>query len=200
MPIGVPKVPCRLSEGSRSDWVDVYNILSRERVLFLIQSLDDKIVNQIVRLLLYLSCERGEVDISLYVNFSGGSGISGLSLVDTIQYIKADVSTINVGLATSIATFVIARGKRGKRFSLPYARFMVHQSDEKSQGSATNIFSESKETIRLRRCISQLYVTFTEQLVSRIIIDLDRGEFLNARQACEYGIIDLVSRNVAILL
>jgi ATP-dependent Clp protease protease subunit len=200
MPIGVPKVPCRLSEGSRYDWVDVYNRLSRERVLFLIQSLDGKIVNQIVGLLLYLSCERAEVDISLYVNFPGGSGISGLSLVDTIQYVKVDVSTINLGLATSIATFVIARGRRGKRFSLPYARFMVHQSDEESQGSAANIFSESKEAIRMRRCISQLYAIFTEQLVNRIVIDLDRGEFLNAQQACEYGIIDLVSRNATILI
>jgi ATP-dependent Clp protease protease subunit len=196
MPIGVPKVPYRLPGEAQPQWVDIYNRLSRERVLFLTQDLEDEITNQLVGLLLYLSSEDNKHFIFLYVNSPGGSVACGLSLVDTIQYIKADVNTINVGTAASIASFVVAGGKRGKRLSLPHARFIIHQPEGGNKGQATEIFAEAEEVIRLRRSIGRLYSEFTGQPLSRVARDLDRDEFLNAKQACDYGLIDLVGSNI----
>jgi len=196
MPIGVPKVPYRLPGEGQPQWVDIYNRLSRERVLFLTQDLEDEITNQLVGLLLYLSSEDNKRFIFLYVNSPGGSVAGGLSLVDTIQYIKADVNTINVGTAASIASFVVARGKQGKRISLPHARFMIHQPEGGNKGQATEVFAEAEEVIRLRRSIGRLYSKFTGQPLIRVAKDLDRDEFLNASQACEYGLIDLVGKDI----
>ena len=195
MPLGVPKVPYRLPKDNRSQWVDIYNCLSRDRVLFLVRNLDDKRANRLIGLLLYLSFKGKNFDVSLYVNSVGGLEAYGLSLVDAIQYVKVDVNTINVGLAVSIASFVIASGAHKKRFALPHARFMVRQPNGGSRGSAIEVFTDSKEKIRARRVISSLYTKFTGQLRSRIVGDLDRDDFLNAKQACEYGLIDFVGRN-----
>lgn len=192
MPIGVPKVPYRLPGDTQHQWVDIYNRLSHERVLFLTQDLEDEITNQLIGLILYLSSEDYKQDIFLYVNSPGGSVACGLSLVDTIQYIVADVNTINVGTAASMASFIVAGGKRGKRLALPHARFIIHQPEGGSKGQATEVFAEAEEVIRLRRAIGRLYSEFTGQVLNRIAIDLDRDEFLNAKQACEYGLIDLV--------
>ena len=196
MPIGVPKVPYRLPGENQSQWIDIYNRLSRERVLFLTQDLEDEITNQLVGLLLYLSSEDENRDVFLYVNSPGGSVTCGLSLVDTIQYIKSDVNTINVGTAASMASFVVARGKRGKRLALPHARFIIHQPEGGSKGQATEVFAEAAEVIRIRRTIGRLYAKFTQQSLIRIAVDLDRDEFLNTKQACEYGLIDLVRNDV----
>jgi ATP-dependent Clp protease protease subunit len=196
MPIGVPKVPYRLLGESQPQWVDIYNRLSRERVLFLTQDLEDEITNQLVGLLLYLSSEDEKRDIFLYVNSPGGSVACGLSLVDTIQYVKADVNTINIGTAASMASFVVAGGKQGKRLALPHARFIIHQPEGGSKGQATEVFAEAKEVVRIRRVIGRLYAEFTGQPLKRIALDLDRDEFLNAKQAYEYGLIDLVGSDL----
>lgn len=200
MPIGVPKVPYRLPSEKHLQWVDIYNYLSRERILFLTQDLTDEITNQLIGLLLYLNSEDRKRDIFLYVNSPGGSVICGLSLVDTIQYIKADVNTINIGTAASIASFVVARGNQKKRLALPHARFIIHQPEGGSKGQATEIFAEAEEVIRLRRAIGRLYSEFTGQSLNQIAKDLDRDAFLNAKQACEYGLIDLVGKRANLML
>jgi ATP-dependent Clp protease protease subunit len=112
--------------------------------------------------------------------------------VDTIQYINVDVNTINVGTAASRASFVIARGRQGKRLALPHARFIIHQPERGSKGQATEIFSEAEEVIRLRQAIGRLYSEFTGQSLNQVALDLDRAEFLGAKQACDYGLIDSV--------
>jgi ATP-dependent Clp protease protease subunit len=146
--------------------------------------------------LLYLSSEDEKRDIFLYVNSPGGSVACGLSLVDTIQYVKADVNTINIGTAASMASFVVAGGKQGKRLALPHARFIIHQPEGGSKGQATEVFAEAKEVVRIRRVIGRLYAEFTGQPLKRIALDLDRDEFLNAKQAYEYGLIDLVGSDL----
>merc|ERR1711862_854669 len=142
-----------------------------------------------IGLLLYLNSEDKKRDIFLYVNSPGGSVICGLSLVDTIQYIDAEVNTINIGIAASTASFVVARGSRKKRLALPHARFIIHQPEGGSKGQATEVFAEAEEVIRLRRAIGRLYAEFTGQPLSQISKDLDRDAFLNAKQAFSYGLI-----------
>jgi ATP-dependent Clp protease, protease subunit len=192
MPIGVPKVPYRLPGESQAQWVDIYNRLSRERVLFLTQDLDDERSNQLVGLLLYLSAEDASKDIFLYINSPGGSVACGLALVDTRRYVKSEVNTIVVGTAASRASLVLAAGSRGKRLALPRSKVRIHQPEGGSKGQATEVFAEAEEVIRLRRAIGRLYADFTNQPLARIAADLDRDEFRNATQAREYGIIDLV--------
>lgn len=194
MPIGVPKVPYRLPGEKHPQWVDIYNCLSRERILFLTQDLTDEITNQLIGLLLYLNSEDKKRDIFLYVNSPGGSVICGLSLVDTIQYIISDVNTINIGIAASMASFIVARGSRSKRLALPHTRFIIHQPEGGSKGQATEVFAEAEEVIRIRRAIGCLYAEFTGQPLDQIAKDLDRDAFLNAKQAFEYGLIDLVGK------
>jgi ATP-dependent Clp protease protease subunit len=200
MPIGVPKVPYRLPGEGQSQWIDIYNCLSRERILFLTQDLEDETSNQLIGLLLYLSSEDRKRDIFLYVNSPGGSVSCGLSIVDTIQYINTNVNTINVGTAASIAAFVVARGTPEKRLALPHSRFIVHQPEGGSKGQATEVFAEAEEVIRLRRTIGRLYSEFTGQPLNRIAEYLDRDVFLNAKEACEYGLIDLVGKSTKILV
>jgi len=196
MPIGVPKVPFRLPGETQPQWIDIYNCLSRERVLFITQELEDEITNQLIGLILYLSSEIDKNDLFLYVNSPGGSVACGLSLVDTISYIKTDVNTINVGLAASMASFVVAGGEPGKRLALPHSRFIIHQPEGRSKGQATEVFAEAQEVIRLRRTIGRLYSNFTGQSLSRLASDLDRDEFINAKQAYNYGLIDFVGSDV----
>lgn len=199
MPIGVPKVPYRLPGENQLQWVDVYNRLSRERVLFLTQDIEEETTNQLIGLLLFLSSEDEKRDIFLYVNAIGGFVVCGLSLVDTIQYINADVNTINVGTAASRASFVVARGKKGKRLALPHARFIIHQPERGSKGQATEIFAEAEEVVRLRQAMGRLYSEFTEQSLDQVASDLDRDEFLSAEQACNYGLIDSVRTNTKLV-
>ena len=195
MPIGVPKVPYRLPGEKQVQWVDIYNRLSRERVLFLTEDIEEEATNQIIGLLLYLSSEDEKRDIFLYINATRGFIVCGLSLVDTIQYISADVNTINVGTAASRASFVVARGKKGKRLALPHARFIIYQPERGSKGQATEIFAEAEEVIRLRQAIGRLYSEFTGKTLDQVALDLDRDEFLGAEQACKYGLIDSVRTN-----
>lgn len=195
MPIGIPKVPYRLPGDTQFQWVDIYNRLYRERMLFLTQDLEDEMTNQLIGLLLYLNSEDNHRDIFIHINSIGGSVTCGLSITDTIQYIKSDVNTINVGIAASIAAFVTARGHKGKRLALPHARFIIHQPEGGTQGQATDVFAEVQEVIRLRRTIGKLYASFTGQTLKQIAADLDRDEFLSAKQACDYGLVDQVGSN-----
>jgi ATP-dependent Clp protease protease subunit len=161
-------------------------------VLFLTQNLDDETTNQLIGVLLYLGSEDKECDIFLYVNSNGGSVSCGLSLVDTMNHIKTDVNTVNVGTAESIASLVMASGRKGGRLALPHARFRIHQPEGCATGQATEVLTESKEVVRIRRTIGYLYAEFTGQSLDCIALGLDRDEFLDATQAFAYGLIDCV--------
>ena len=194
MPIGVPKVPYRILGDQTSQWIDIYQRLSRERVLFLAQDLEEDSTNQLISILLYLNADVNQQDVFIYINSTHGSTACGLAIVDTIQYIKSDVNTINIGIARSIAAFVVARGNQNKRLSLPNARFILRQPENESMGQATEIFSAAEEIIRLRVAIGKLYAEFTGKSIAQITRDLDRDDFLSAKQAYEYGIIDFVGK------
>lgn len=193
MPIGVPKVPFRLPGEPAAQWVDLYNRLYRERVLFLCQDLDDELANQLIGIMLYLNAEEESRDFFLYINSPGGSVTCGIALYDAINFVSADVTTICVGTAASMASFVLAGGTRDKRIALAHSRIMIHQPEGGSRGQASEIISESEELLRIRRQIGTLYAERTGQPLNKISRDMDRDQFMSAREAKEYGLVDQVA-------
>ncbi len=192
MPIGVPKVPYQLPGSPYSDWIDIYNRLYRERIIFLGKEVDDEITNQIIAVMLYLDSEDQNKDIYLYINSPGGSVTAGMAIYDTMQHIKSDVVTICVGLAASMGSFLLAAGKQGKRLALPHSRIMIHQPSGGVRGQATDIEIEAREILRIRRQLNQIYADKTGQSVEKIEKDIDRDFFMSAQEAKEYGLIDRV--------
>ncbi|MEQ9000589.1 MAG: ATP-dependent Clp protease proteolytic subunit [Coleofasciculus sp. B1-GNL1-01] len=192
MPIGVPKVPYQLPGSPYSDWIDIYNRLYRERIIFLGKEVDDEITNQIIAVMLYLDSEDQNKDIYLYINSPGGSVTAGMAIYDTMQHIKSDVVTICVGLAASMGSFLLAAGKQGKRLALPHSRIMIHQPSGGVRGQATDIEIEAREILRIRRQLNQIYADKTGQTVEKIEKDIDRDFFMSAQEAKEYGLIDRV--------
>ncbi|BEI31729.1 ATP-dependent Clp protease proteolytic subunit (chloroplast) [Bryopsis sp. KO-2023] len=190
MPIGVPKVPFRLPGEPSAQWVDLYNRLYRERVLFLCQDLDDELANQLIGIMLYLNAEEKAKDLYIYINSPGGSVTCGIAVYDIMNYIKSDVTTICVGTAASMASFILAGGCRGKRIAFPHSRIMIHQPEGGSQGQASEVLSESEEVMRIRRQVGQIYAERTGQTLSRISRDMDRDQFLSAQEAKKYGLVD----------
>ncbi len=192
MPIGVPKVPYRMPGEQYTQWVDIYNRLYRERIIFLPRDIDDEIANQIVAVMLYLDSEDPGKDIYLYINSPGGIVNSGLMIYDTMQHIKSDVVTICVGLAASMGSFLLAGGTKGKRLALPHSRIMIHQPSGGASGQASDIEIQAKEIIRLRRQLNGIYANNTGQTLEKIEKDMDRDFFMSAEEAKEYGLIDKV--------
>ena len=190
MPIGVPKVPFRLPGEPTAQWVDLYNRLYRERVLFLCQDLDDELANQLIGIMLYLNAEEKLKDLYLYINSPGGSVTCGIAVYDIMNYINSDVITLCVGTAASMASFILAGGTRGKRIAFPHSRIMIHQPEGGSQGQASEVLSESEEVIRIRRQVGKIYADRTVQSLSQISRDMDRDQFMSAREAKEYGLVD----------
>lgn len=190
MPIGVPKVACRLPGEENAQWVDLYNKLFRERVLFLCQNLDDEIANQLIGIMLYLNAEESDKDLYLYINSPGGSVICGIGVFDIMNYITADVITICTGTAASMSSFVLAGGSYGQRIAFPHSRIMIHQPEGGSQGQASEVISESEEVIRIRNQVGRIYSERTGQPLSRISRDMDRDQFMSAREAKIYGLVD----------
>jgi ATP-dependent Clp protease, protease subunit len=193
MPIGVPKVPFRLPGEPSAQWVDLYNRLYRERVLFLCQELDDELANQLIGIMLYLNAEEKNKGLYIYINSPGGSVTCGIAVYDAMNYIKSEVTTICVGTAASMASFILAGGDRGKRIALPYSRIMIHQPEGGSQGQASEVLSESEEVMRIRRQVGRIYADRTGQPLSRISRDMDRDQFMSAREAKDYGLVDQVA-------
>src|SRR6056300_1091052 len=193
MPIGVPKVAYRLPGEAVPQWVDLYNRLYRERVLFLGSGLDDELANQLNGIMLYLSAEDSSRALFLYINSPGGSVTAGLSVFDIMNYVQASVTTIGIGFAASMASFILAGGERGSRIALPHCRVMIHQPQGGMEGQASEVVLEKEEIVRLRRLIGRLYVDLTGQSLSTIANDLDRDKYLSAREAREYGLVDLVA-------
>ena len=196
MPIGVPKVPFRLPGEPSAQWVDLYNRLYRERVLFLCQELDDELANQLVGIMVFLTAEDNSKGLYIYINSPGGSVTSGIAVYDGMNYATIDITTICVGTAASMASFVLAGGEKGKRIALPHSRIMINQPEVGNQGQASEVLSESEEVIRLRLEVAKIYAQRTGQSLSKISRDMDRDQFMSAREAKEYGIVDQVAVDV----
>jgi len=192
MPIGVPKVAYRVPGSQQAEWVDIYNRLYRERIVFLGSEIDDELANQIIGVMLYLDSEDSDKPIYLYINCPGGSVISGLAIYDAMQHIKSEVITINLGLAASMASFILAAGSKGKRLALPSSRTMIHQPMGGAQGQAEDIKVEAAQIMRIRDNLVKMYSMMTGQTQEQIIVDLDRDNFLSAQEAADYGLIDRV--------
>jgi len=194
MPIGIPKIPFKLPGDSIAEWVDIYNRLYRERILFLCQQIDDDLSNQLIGIMLYLNGEKRSKDIYLYINSPGGSVTCGIGIYDIMNYIQPEITTICVGTAASMASFVLTGGTIGKRLAFPHSRIMIHQPEGGSQGQATQILWESEEVLRIRRQVGQIYAERTGQTLARISKDMDRDQFMSARVAKNYGLIDNLAK------
>ncbi|MDC0834779.1 ATP-dependent Clp protease proteolytic subunit [Geitlerinema sp. CS-897] len=192
MPIGVPKVPYQMPGDTYTQWIDIYNRLYRERIIFIGRDIDDELANQVIAVMLYLASEDPDKDIMLYINSPGGLVSAGMAIYDTMQHIKSDVVTICVGLAASMGSFLLAAGTPGKRLALPHSRIMIHQPSGGTRGQASDIQIEAKEILRIRQQLNEIYATNTGQPIEKIEKDMDRDFFLSAAEAKEYGLIDRV--------
>lgn len=191
----VPMVIEQSGRGERS--YDIYSRLLKERVIFMVGPVNDQMANLIVAQLLFLESENPDKDISLYINSPGGSVSAGLAIYDTMQFIKPDVSTLCTGMAASMGAFLLAAGAKGKRFSLPNSRIMIHQPSGGSQGMASDIEIQAKEILYLRHRLNTIMAERTGQTVEQIAKDTDRDRFLSAEEATEYGLIDKVLTSAA---
>ncbi|MBW4518078.1 MAG: ATP-dependent Clp protease proteolytic subunit [Timaviella obliquedivisa GSE-PSE-MK23-08B] len=193
MPIGVPQVPYRLPGSSYEQWIDIYQRLSLERIIFLSREVDDNIANAIVASMLYLDSEDPTKPIRLYINSPGGSVTAGMAIYDTMQHIKSEVVTICVGLAASMGAFLLTAGAKGKRVALPHARIMIHQPlGGTGRQQASDIEIEARQILRVRSELNMLMAQHTGKSVEQIQKDTDRDYFLSAEEAMNYGLIDRV--------
>ena len=185
----IPMVLEQTSRGERS--YDIYSRLLRDNIIFLGTPIDDNVANLIIAQLLFLSGEDPEKDIQLYINSPGGSISAGLAIYDTMQYIKNDVVTFCIGQAASMGAFLLMAGKKGKRFTLPNSRILIHQPSMGGlQGQATDIDIHAREILRIRELTNKLMATNTGQPLERIERDVERDFIMTPQQAKEYGIID----------
>lgn len=186
----VPMVVEQSARGERA--YDIYSRLLKERVIFLVGPVEDHMANLVVAQLLFLEAENPDKDIHLYINSPGGSVTAGLSIYDTMQFIKPDVSTMCLGQAASMGAFLLAGGAKGKRFALPNSRVMIHQPLGGYQGQATDIEIHTKEILSIRHKLNTLLAEHTGQDLETISRDTDRDNFMDPYQAQEYGLIDSV--------
>ena len=186
----VPMVVEQSGRGERS--YDIYSRLLKERLIFMVGPVNDQMANLIVAQLLFLESENPEKEISLYINSPGGSVSAGMAIYDTMQFIKPDVSTLCTGMAASMGAFLLAAGAKGKRFSLPNSRIMIHQPSGGSQGMASDIEIQAKEILYLRTRLNGIMAERTGQSIEQIAKDTDRDRFMSADEAVEYGLIDKV--------
>jgi ATP-dependent Clp protease protease subunit len=186
----VPMVIEQSGRGERA--YDIYSRLLKERVIFMVGPVNDQMANLIVAQLLFLESENPDKDISLYINSPGGSVSAGLAIFDTMNFIKPDVSTLCTGLAASMGAFLLAAGAKGKRFSLPNSRVMIHQPSGGSQGMASDIEIQAKEILYLRERLARIMADNTGQTIEQIHKDTDRDRFMSADESVEYGLIDKV--------
>ncbi|MCR4441063.1 MAG: ATP-dependent Clp endopeptidase proteolytic subunit ClpP [Peptococcaceae bacterium] len=184
----IPMVVEQTNRGERA--YDIYSRLLKDRIIFLGTAIDDHVANLVIAQLLFLYAEDPDKDISLYINSPGGSITAGMAIYDTMQYIRADVSTICVGLAASMGAFLLAAGAKGKRYALPNAEVLIHQPSGGAQGQATDIEIHAKRIIHLREKLNKILAENTGQNIDRIRQDTERDYFMDAQEAKEYGIID----------
>lgn len=186
----VPMVVEQTSRGERS--FDIYSRLLKERVIFIVGPIEDQMANLVVAQLLFLESENPDKDIHLYINSPGGSVTAGLSIYDTMQFIKPEVSTMCVGQAASMGAFLLSGGAKGKRLILPNARTMIHQPSGGAQGQASDIEIQAKEILFLRERLNRMLSEHTGQTMEVIERDTERDRFMSAEQTVEYGLVDEV--------
>ncbi|MBN9144739.1 MULTISPECIES: ATP-dependent Clp endopeptidase proteolytic subunit ClpP [Novosphingobium] len=186
----IPVVVEQSSRGERS--FDIYSRLLRERIIFVTGQIEDHMASVIVAQLLFLESENPTKDISMYINSPGGVVTAGLSIYDTMQYIKPKVSTVCIGQACSMGSFLLAAGEPGQRIALPNARIMIHQPSGGAQGMASDIEIQAREILRIRARMNNLYVKFTGKSLEEIEAAMDRDTFLEADEALKFGLIDKV--------
>lgn len=186
----IPMVVEQSGRGERS--YDIYSRLLKERVIFLVGPVNDMSANLVVAQLLFLEAENPDKDISLYINSPGGSVTAGMSIYDTMQFIKADVSTLCIGQAASMGAFLLAAGAKDKRFSLPNSRVMIHQPSGGFQGQSSDIEIHAKEILYLRGKLNEILAHHTGKTAEEIDRDTERDNFMSAEQSVEYGMIDKV--------
>ncbi|MCI6339351.1 MAG: ATP-dependent Clp endopeptidase proteolytic subunit ClpP [Campylobacter sp.] len=186
----VPTVIERTSKGERA--YDIYSRLLKDRIIMLSGEIDDQVSSAVVAQMLFLEAEDPDKDIYLYINSPGGVVTSGLSIYDTMNYIKPDICTICIGQAASMGAFLLSCGAKGKRHALPNARIMIHQPLGGARGQATDIEIQAKEILRLKEVLNGVLAQNTGQKLAKIVKDTDRDFFMSATEACEYGIIDSV--------
>jgi len=186
----VPVVVEQTSRGERS--YDIYSRLLKDRIIMLSGEVNDQVASTVVAQLLFLEADDPEKDIYLYINSPGGVVTAGMSMFDTMNYIKPDVCTICIGQAASMGAFLLSAGAKGKRFSLPNSRIMIHQPSGGAQGQSTDIQIQAKEIQRLKDKLNQLLAKHTGQDVKKIEEDTERDNFMSAQEALEYGLVDKV--------
>ncbi len=186
----VPMVVEQSPRGERA--YDIYSRLLKERIIFLGSGVNDDVANVIVAQLLFLEAEDPDKDITFYVNSPGGSVTAGMSIYDTMQYVKCDIATLCMGQAASMGAFLLAAGTDGKRYSLPNARIMIHQPMGGFQGQATDIAIQAKEILRMKEDLNRILAHHTKCPIEKVAADTERDYFMSASEAQEYGIIDKV--------
>jgi ATP-dependent Clp protease protease subunit len=190
---GLGLVPMVIEQSGRGERAyDIYSRLLRERVIFLVGPVNDQTANLVVAQMLFLESENPDKDIFLYINSPGGSVSAGLSIFDTMHFIKPDVSTLCMGLAASMGAFLLAAGAKGKRLALPNSRIMIHQPSGGAQGQATDIEIQAREILRLRETLNQILADRTGQSLDKIKSDSERDYFMSAAEAKDYGLVDQV--------
>ena len=190
---GLGMVPMVIEQSGRGERAyDIYSRLLRERIIFLVGPVNDQSANVVVAQLLFLESENPDKDISFYINSPGGSVSAGMSIFDTMQFIKPDVSTLCIGMAASMGSFLLMAGAKGKRFSLPNSRVMIHQPSGGAQGQATDIEIQAREIIKTREQLNQIYAARTGQTIEKIRADMERDFFMDPQEAKAYGLIDQV--------
>jgi ATP-dependent Clp protease protease subunit len=186
----IPMVVEQSSRGERS--FDIYSRLLRERIIFVTGQVEDHMASVIVAQLLFLESENPSKDISMYINSPGGVVTAGLSIFDTMNYIKPKISTVCIGQACSMGSFLLAAGEPGMRVALPSARIMIHQPSGGAQGMASDIEIQAREILRIRARMNSLYAKFTGKSIEEIEVAMDRDNFLEAEEALKFGLIDKV--------
>jgi len=186
----IPTVIEQTNRGERA--YDIYSRLLKDRIIFLGTPINDVVANSVVAQLLFLAAEDPDKDIHLYINSPGGSITAGMAIYDTMQFIKPDVSTICIGMAASMGSFLLCAGAKGKRYALPNSEVMIHQPLGGAQGQASDIEIAAKRIIKMREHLNRIYAERTGQPIERIARDTDRDNFLSAQDAKEYGLIDEV--------
>ena len=186
----VPMVIEQSGRGERS--YDIYSRLLKERVIFLVGPVNDYVANLVVAQLLFLESENPDKDISFYINSPGGSVSAGMAIFDTMNFIKPEVSTLCTGMAASMGSFLLMAGAKGKRFSLPNSKVMIHQPSGGSQGQATEIEIAAREILKTRMQLNMIYAERTGQTLAKIEADMERDYYMTAAEAKDYGLIDAV--------
>jgi ATP-dependent Clp protease, protease subunit len=190
---GLGMVPIVIEQSGRGERAyDIYSRLLRERIVFLVGPVNDQTANLVVAQMLFLESENPDKDIFLYINSPGGSVSAGMSIFDTMQFVKPDISTMCMGLAASMGSFLLMAGAKGKRLSLPNSRIMIHQPSGGAQGQATDIEIHAREILKTREQLNKIYADRTGQTLEKIQADMERDFFLDPVEAKAYGLIDQV--------